>query len=307
MSRLIDDLRAPGAKLVMPYFVLPEKEHAWGQLAARLQELLMNPELPVLLIDPVADYYFSSEQEFWDLRDDFPNLAPPYPAFWCECKMAKRIHSKEKGDSDLAAMVPHGRVGVLIHGVSPADVEGTGIPANARWILWCELYIDFGRRGITADGPHGTVFVCVDANGAIVSLPQMQSFAGEEHAPIMKSYITWLYPAFLAICFMHCKNVTVVENRVPPPLAKKYQARHGIRPTNYKTLVIEPLKNILRTEGRSDHVGVQKAIHICRGHFRDYREGRGLFGKYRQLVWMPSIVRGTKGEKAPPREVEVKV
>jgi hypothetical protein len=307
MSRLIDDLRAPGAKLAMPFFVQPSKEQAWQDLGRGVHELLMNPELPVIDINNVATYYFEAEQEFWDLRDDFPNLAPPYPAFWCECKIAKRIHSKEKGDSDISAMIPHGRTGILIHGIPREDANGTGIPDNVRWILWCELFIDFGRRGIVADGPHGSVMICVDANGAIVGLPQMQSFAGNEHAPIMKSYITWLYPALLAISFLHCKNVTVVENRVPAPLAKKYHARHGIRPANYKTLVIEPLKNILRTEGRSGEVGVQKALHICRGHFRDYREGRGLFGKLHQLVWMPSIVRGTKGEKAPPREVEVKI
>ena len=70
---------------------------------------------------------------------------------------------------------------------------------------------------------------------------------------------------------------------------------------------IEPLKAILRTEGRSDQVGVQKALHICRGHFRDYREGAGLFGKYHGVFWTPQIVRGTKGTSAPPREIKIKV
>ena len=47
----------------------------------------------------------------------------------------------------------------------------------------------------------------------------------------------------------------------------------------------------------------------CRGHFRDYREGRGLFGKYKQLVWTPMGLRGgrEKGEKTPAREMEIKV
>jgi hypothetical protein len=48
-------------------------------------------------------------------------------------------------------------------------------------------------------------------------------------------------------------------------------------------------------------------MHICRGHFKDYREGRGLFGKYHQLVWHPSLVRGTKGDKPAAREIEVKL
>ena len=85
------------------------------------------------------------------------------------------------------------------------------------------------------------------------------------------------------------------------------QARRLLQPTeHYKTLVIEPLKAILRNEGRAHEHGLQKAMHICRGHFADYTQGRGLFGKYHGKYWMPSTVRGTKGKSAP-REIEVKV
>jgi hypothetical protein len=308
MPRLIDDLRAPGARLMMPHFVCDNKANAWQALAKRTHALLANRELPVLLIDNVAEYFYTSDQEYWDLRDDFPNLAPPYPAFWCESRMVRKIHSKECGDSDLSAIIPHGgRLGMLIHGLDREEANGEGIPENARWILWCELFIDYGLRGVTATGPHGSVFMCVDADGALIDRPWMQSFASDADAEIMKGYMTFFNPCFLAMSFLHCKNVTLVENHVPAPLAKKYRARHGIAPCSYKTLVIEPLKKILRTEGRSDHVGVQKALHICRGHFRDYREGRGLFGRYHQLVWQPSIVRGSKGEMVPPREIEVKM
>jgi hypothetical protein len=135
----------------------------------------------------------------------------------------------------------------------------------------------------------------------------MQSWAAESEADAMRHFMTWLHPAFLAISFLHCKNVRIDDNAVPAKLAKRYRERNGIAPANYKTLVIEPLKQILRTEGKSGEHGLAKAMHICRGHFKDYREGRGLFGKYKQIVWQPSVVRGTKGEKAAPREIEVKL
>jgi hypothetical protein len=307
MSRLIDELRAPGARLAKPSFVPPPKIDAWETMAKHLHKLIMWPELPVLLIDNVSRYFYESEQEYWDLRRDFPNLAPPYPAFWCEHRIVKTIHSKECGDTDVSALIPHGRIGMLIHAVDPADCQGEGIPDDARWILWCELFVDYGIRGVTATGPHGSVFMAIDAEGKIIDRPYMQSLAEECDADIMRNYITWFHPALLAVSFLHCKNVTLIDNKPDAPLAKKYNARHGVRPCTFKTLVIEPLKKILRTEGRAGEVGVQKALHICRGHFRDYREGRGLFGKYHQLVWMPSIVRGSKGEKAPPREIEVKI
>ena len=171
MPRLIDDLRAPSARLAMPNFVPPHKEQAWDVLAKHLHNGIMWPELPVLLIDNVAEYFYSCEQEYWNLRDDFPNLAPPFETFWCEHRVVRKIHSKECGDTDLSALVPNGRIGMLIISLDPKDCKGEGIPDNARWILWCELYVDYGIRGITAIGPHGSVFLCIDAEGVIIDRP----------------------------------------------------------------------------------------------------------------------------------------
>lgn len=308
MPRLIDDLRAPMARWAKPQFIPEgEKEDEWMKITRAVRQMLVEPSLPVILIDNVAEYYYTSEQEYWDLSVDFPNLAPPYPMFWCEHKLLKKIHSKEKGDTDVGSLVPNGRAGMLINALDPEKCKGIGIPPGTKWILWAELWIDYGWRDCTAMGPHGSIFFCVDAEGKILETPWIQSLAGPRDVSLMKSLITWIHPALLAVSFLHCKNVTVIDNEVPKPLRKKYWKRHGLEPTRYKTLVIEPLKQILRHEGRSHEVGIQRALHICRGHFRDYREGRGLFGKYHQLVWTPSIVRGTKSGEAPPREMKIKV
>lgn len=307
MPRLIDDLRARDARLAMPHFVPPWKEQAWAEICRHTQKIISDPQLPVLLIDNVADYFYGSDQEFWDLRDHFPNLAPPFPAMWFEHRMPRKIHSKECGDTDVSSWIQHGRQGMLIHGLDPKECNGEGIPENARWILWCELFVDYGvHRGVTAMGPHGSTFLCIDANGVIIDRPWMQSLCDQRDAEMMRGYITFFNPAFLAISFLHCKNVTLIDNKVDAPLAKKFHARHGVMPCSYKTLVIEPLKKILHHEGRAHEVGLQRAMHICRGHFRDYREGRGLFGKLHGQFWIPSIVRGTRG-KAQPREIEVKL
>lgn len=306
MPRLIDHIRATG-RLQMPAFVTT-KEAAWAEYAKTMMDLLMDPDLPVLLIDNVAEYYYSgTDQEYWDLGKDFPNLAPPYPQFWVEYKLPHEIVSKEKGNTDLSQWVTRGRAGLLITAIDPKDVQGEGVPPEARWILWCDLWIDYGFADGSIQGPHGAMFVCLDGEGRILERPWMQAFAGDELAPLMKSIMSWLHPAFLAVSFLHCKNVVIEDHAVDRPLAKKFRARHGFNPTPYKTLVIEPLKQILRNQGRAHEHGLAKAMHICRGHFADYREGRGLFGKYKKLVWMPATVRGTKGKKAPAREIEVKV
>ena len=52
------------------------------------------------------------------------------------------------------------------------------------------------------------------------------------------------------------------------------------------------MKKVLKTEGGIDEVGLQRALHICRGHFKDYRDGKGLFGKHKGLYWWDSTVKG---------------
>jgi hypothetical protein len=307
MPRFIDDLRAPGARVQMPMWIAPQHEKHWLEHTLRVNQALQNPDLPVLLIDNVSDYYYTaSDQEYWDLSVHFPNLAPPYKQFWCEHRLPKIIHSKEAGDSTQP--VPNGRCGMYFAAMERNEFKGEGVPDNVKWIYWCELFIDYCRPfGVTADGSHGPCFFAVDAEGRLVDRPWMQSFTGGHYQDMMQKLMTWFNVGFLAVSFLHCKNVRLDDNRVPAPLVKKYKARHGVEPCAYKTLVIEPLKQILRQEGRSNEVGIAKALHICRGHFRDYREGRGLFGKYHQLVWTPSVIRGTKGTKAPAREIKVKV
>jgi len=308
MPRLIDDIRASG-KLQKPWFVPPERETDWAAHTRRVAEILQDPGMPVLLIDNVADYYYrATDQEYWDFTRDFPNLAPPFERFWAEHKLPRMIHSKEHGDTDVGSVCPNGRVGMLLTSLTPDQVKGEGIPAGTRWILWAEIFVDYGMRGRLIEAGHGAMFLAIDGEGKLLDRPWSQTYTRPEHHEVIKSFITWLHPALLAVSFLHCKNVKIVDNVMDRPLAKKYRERTGMQPTPWKTLVIEPLKEILRTQGRSSEVGLARAMHICRGHFADYTEGRGLFGKYHGRFWIPATVRGTKrGEKPPAREIEVKV
>jgi hypothetical protein len=308
VARFIDDIRRVG-RFVMPRVIAEGKRQKWAQHAVRLFDFIRGGcgEVPVLLIDNVAEYYYSAnDQEYWDLTKDFPNLAPPFPLFWVEHRFPKRIHSKE-GDTDVAAITPNGRVGALIFGSPIEGVRGDNIPDGAKWVIVSELFLDYGIRRDDIQGPHGSISFAIDAEGRLIDRPFMQSFAAPEDEEIMRHFMGWMHPALLAISFLHCRNVSVIDNPVPVKLAKKFAAKNGFQPAAHKTLVIEPLKAILRSEGKSDEIGVARAMHICRGHFRDYREGPGLFGKYHQLVWTPSVVRGTRGKKPAEREIEVRL
>jgi len=102
--------------------------------------------------------------------------------------------------------------------------------------------------------------------------------------------------ALSAIAFMHCKNVDVRLTEYADKLQHARQHR-GKRPLiNYYTLEIKPMVKVLKEQGQSETQGLQRALHICRGHFKDFTD-KGLFGKYHGLYWWDSQVRGssTKG------------
>jgi hypothetical protein len=305
MARLIDDLRATD-RVEMPFWVASNKGDQWARGAELVLGVVRKEEFPVILIDNVADYYYRrSAQEYWDLTRDFPNLAPPYEMFWTEHKLPQMIHSEKFGDTKMNHVGRNARQGILW--LAAQEWKAEGVPENCKWMLCAEIFTDYDCRGRGIEGPSGTWCMMVDKDGAVVAQPQIQCYADPQWNEVLSGMMTVLHPALLAVSFLHCKNVKVVENEFPKPLAKKYHARTGIWPTPFHTLVIEPLKQILQTQGGSGSNGLAKAMHICRGHFRDYREGRGLFGKYKQLVWTPAVVRGTKGEKAAPREMRIKV
>lgn len=307
MPRLIDDIRA-ARQLEAPFWLNPMKEHLWRNHAAQIMRTLRH-QIPVLLIDNVAEYYMSgTDQEYWDLKEHFPNIAPPFPIFWTEHRVPREIHSREFGTTQMTGNDGCGikaRTGILW--MAAEEFKGEDIPENTKWILAAEVFTDYDFRGHNIEGPAGTWFFCIDAQGVIVDRPELHAYVEPRWHEALSNFVPWLHPALLAVSFMHCKNVKLIDNEQPKPLAKKYHARTGVWPAPWHTLEIEPLKQILRTQGRSDETGLAKAMHICRGHFRDYRQGAGLFGKYKQLVWTPSTVRGTVGKAAPPREIRIKV
>ena len=98
---------------------------------------------------------------------------------------------------------------------------------------------------------------------------------------------------FLVLCFMNCSNVKSSDATDTAGPSAKWQRRMKAPRLRYYILEIEPMKRALKTEGSIETNGIKKALHICRGHFRTYREdSAGLFGKHHGSFFIPSHVRG---------------
>lgn len=202
---------------------------------------------------------------------DFPNLAPPFPQFFVEWAIRDEAGSQPDRDS---------RAGVLF--TTLADDPETG------WTV--ELVPFLGAR----EGPIGPIdvlYLVIDQSGRLTDIRGPKESGAARTADMASGHWQLVSPALLAVCFLHCRNVSqrVVAH---DPGIDRARARRGRRPlTRYKVLRIEPMTEVLTTEGDAIGDGLAHALHICRGHFKTYQE-RPLFGKLRGTWWWTDHVRG---------------
>lgn len=228
-------------------------------------------EAVLIAADEVAEVLFERGGQSLDLVTDFPCLAPPFSRFWIEAQIA-----------------PNQRWGVLFS-TEPvtSELRSLDLYRDARWILQGVLYMEGNRQVI---GPASCMVISIGADGAYLG-------RAIDEPPIKAGHVSeeqyYLF-ALLAISFMHCKNVHAIEHDLVDAVTPKRE-RHPTRNKGlrYYTLEIDPMREVLRKEGRSDEVGLKQALHLCRGHFKDYRQS-GLFGKIKGLFWWDAHARGTR-------------
>lgn len=221
-----------------------------------------------------------------------------------------QAYRRPKGAStvDFLAGVVRGFPGLAetlhLNMLSQAEKDGltTLLYSEPEWAMCLSLFLEHRNKHYSRyllsrlfflDGAGALVDPAADAEDKYHSIwtvgiaPDVAS-AGQtavEDAAVI------LFPFGLAISLMHCKNVELVEHRVPSKLQKAYRKRRKREMFRYHVLDIEPMKKVLRMEGDSERVGLKRALHICRGHFKDYRE-RGLFGQHHGIYWWESQLRG---------------
>jgi hypothetical protein len=288
----------------MPPRIIPP---AWlpaghGDIVTRrvMEEVAEVASCPKFLIDPVADY-FKSFGKRWGLAEDIPNWAPPFRSFFSEFSYPLDDGSTEQ-------------VGMLVSAVDVTDanradasfwyfafselmmsrchaevIEQTaGWLTSSRWVMLCSLWSAHRvTKGVACWlGQFPILFVAGDGRLVQATTPhRLSEDDGRGEAVAQAIAIVGL-----GISFGHCKNVRTEEVEVRRP--GNWHVNTGVPVYKYRTLHIDPMKETLRREGRSDDVGLARALHICRGHFATYSEESPLFGRYSGTFWKPQHVRG---------------
>ena len=279
-----------------------------------------------IVADNVAHYYWCEvAQENWELSKDFPCIAPPFDRpFWIEYKVPK--YSLTTGGTKISMNEGMGGIHVGCY-IEPYDLVAQDYSQTFSGGWRQEMLTDYKRRGcrwllgiriVTCERKDppiggGSMIVAVKEDGT--ALTKMGArLPGEEGADVKISipglmeeavpqdllydaftaYNVSTHPAFLALCFMHCKNVTQRTTVPSCKLNKKHKRRTGNSLIQYTTLEIDPTRSQSRSKSdRLTSIG-ERSLHICRGHFKTYTKDRPLLGKHTGTYWWPSHVRGTE-------------
>jgi hypothetical protein len=234
--------------------------------------------------DNVAEYYFEvSNKEIWK-PNDFINVAPPWENMWFEYRLKHTITQIFLGLTKSLS------IGVYV------DILTDGL--NYEYI--CRFINDVSDKGLV-QVPFILHF-SVDKNGSILTYKDtnktwgLEAYKTAPNQDMLDSAVWMIKVPLLSLCFCHCKNITLLENKPPNKLNIKRIKKNKKPLLKYWTLDIGPIKEFLKNDGQIAKTGLKKALHICRGHFVTYTQEAPLFGRVVGTFWKPMHLRGNKKE-----------
>ena len=167
-----------------------------------------------------------------------------------------------------------------------------------RYLLTAGIYLE-GRNGVYANICYVTFGMSVagdptpfKADGQSLSY----MFPGADHrstgnprcAEVMTELggqsCSFLYVVMLAMSLINCRNVSTRTVKAEPKLLAKH-ARNGVAATaEHHVIEIQPMIRSVKTV-TSESGYSRRAAAVVRGHFKDYSEGKGLFGQHKGMFW----------------------
>ena len=262
----------------------------------------------------VADYHFTLGSPVVSSASDFPNIAPPWDNAWYEFKIPgtdKSFGCLQSGGRTYAEGYEdfYNDIGKIFGNVELGEI----VPS---YMTYSSLFC-FSRSEQTFY-PDIYMLQVLDADGraihngkgtAVLRLGEgwdklNQVGFGLDLPKVM--YSLYLVVMF-GISLIHCKNTKLVKNKIDPKEQQR-RIRRNLSPiTRYYTLDITPMNKIVTSAMRESGGNFANALHICRGHFKDYSKGGGLFGRNKGLYWWNQQARGTKAAGEVVKDYSVSV
>jgi hypothetical protein len=112
----------------------------------------------------------------------------------------------------------------------------------------------------------------------------------------------------LFTALLQVKNIDTAETPLPRAFRRRLSRAGGPSWVRYKTLSVHlPARGDHHSSRHPSEIPTDLALHLVRGHFADYRQAPGLFGKYRTRVWVPMHDRGSAEHGAVAKVYDARV
>lgn len=291
-----------------------------SRAVTELRQKLIGSAIPIVA-DNVAEFVYGTGADAdrfpkdhktkYDFVHDFPNLAPPYKNFfieWAETAPSVKWFAPLVGIHFYTWDLVKDDAAFLRMFAGARDVIAQ-FAAKHCFFVWGDLYFYWKDRRETL-GPMMHYLIGIGPDGSpedmTILAAMNQGDATEAEWDLFRDWQQYIICPLMALSFIHCKNVRVVKAPEPEPrFEKSWRKRNGRGLIRYHTIEIEPMRKVLVHEGQAGTLGLRKALHICRGHFKTYGPEHKLFGKVAGTFWFEPHLRGRAEEGLIVQNVEV--
>lgn len=279
----------------------------------------------VIVADNVAQYLHEQNPKILgaDNWKDYPSIMMPFNRMFIEFRnpFRNKLHPQTNVGCyiEVAPEVDELYVSEYAHAFGFPDPElviNKFELNDTRQIVLLDLYCSYRKKWT---GAEFATLMRVDINGNFIKgfwpnvihndstfrwnienlISTHPEISGELDDPVLSLLTVYGYPfvsiAMMAIALMNAKNTKLIDNPPPAKLSKRHEKKYGVPLVTYKTLKVNPIGKVNANDYDDNNSGgdsIPKSLHIARGHFKDFRKGKGLFGIHQDIFWWDAHVRG---------------
>ena len=220
------------------------------------------------------------------------------------------------------------RMGVLFVACEPHEAESTacalfaeeGIGSTLKQIAafranvrckWIYITVDFMEFQPTEGyatrlrGPFHVGATSVAEDGSVLNYWFQISSGIDRHESLQvaaASLVGWT-----TLAMLNCQNIATDMHRVPEAFQKARQKRGKQPLVSFRTIRVDLGKTPRQVTAESlPGDDSTKRLHKKRGHMKDYRKGKGLFGRYKGVWYWGPTLAGSEEEGVVVSDYEVR-
>ena len=255
-----------------------------------------------------------SFDSFWT---DLKCLVPPYKRFFVEWEAPLIPGAKRMGmmfvacKPDEAENIARAIIGRGARS-TPTKIVEFRQDVRCRWIYIALDFLEFPHKNGDGHisglrGPYHITTISVAEDGSLLDFWMSHATAqipkDESMQVAAASLVAWT-----TLSMMNCANIQIAEHKAPDAF-QKARAKSGKRPlVSYHTVRVDLDKTPRQIAAPSlpGDDGTTPRLHKKRGHMKDYRRGKGLFGRYKGVWFWGDMTAGSADEGVVVSDYEIK-